>query len=242
MSFLIMMGLKRPDAFYFAIFFISFYIILTGLPASGIRAGIMGGLYLLAQKLGRQSMGIRVIVLACAVMLIFNPLLLFYDVGFQLSFLAVIGLIYLEPIFTKMLNFFIKILPLLDKEKTKGFVKIVSATFAAQVFTMPIIVYSFGNISFVSLITNLLVLPIVYWLMIFGFLSAFIGIFSVTLGWVISLPCYFLLNYFLWIIDFFSQQWAIKTFENVHWIWLIISYFIIGYVTKSLRKKYLQVL
>jgi len=233
MSLLIMVGLKRGNAFYFALAFICFYIILTGLPASGIRAGIMGGLYLLAQKLGRQSMGIRVIVLACAVMLIFNPLLLFYDVGFQLSFLAVIGLIYLEPMFTKIMKIF-------TKDKAENFIKIVSSTFAAQVFTMPIILYSFGNISFVSPITNLLVLPVVYWLMIFGFLSAFVGMFSITLGWIISVPCYFVLSYFLWVVDFFSQPWAIKTIENVNWIWLIIFYIIIGFATRFLNKKFIQ--
>jgi competence protein ComEC len=239
MSLLLALGLKRTDAFYFAIAFICFYIILTGLPASGIRAGVMGGLYLLAQKLGRQSLGVRVVVMACAVMLIFNPLLLFFDVGFQLSFLAVIGLIYLEPIFTKIMKVFAKGLPA-EADKAENFIKIVSATFAAQVFTIPIILYSFGNISFISPITNLLVLPIVYWLMIFGFLSAFAGIFLPIAGWILSVPCYFLLKYFLWVIDFFSQPWAIKTFENVHWTWLVFLYLIIIFATRYLNKKFVE--
>ena len=239
MSLLLALGLKRTDAFYFAITFICFYIILTGLPASGIRAGVMGGLYLLAQKLGRQSLGIRVVVMACAVILIFNPLLLFYDVGFQLSFLAVIGLIYLEPIFTKMIKVLIKDLPA-QAGKAENIIKIVSATFAAQVLTIPIILYSFGNVSFISPITNLLVLPVVYWLMIFGFLSSFAGIFLPIVGWILSIPCYFLLRYFLWVIDFFSQPWAIKTFENVHWIWLVFLYLIIIFATRFLNKKFAE--
>jgi len=233
MYLLIMTGLNRGNAFYFAIAFLCFYIILIGFPASGVRAGIMGGLYLLAQKLGRQSMGIRVIVLACAAMLLFNPLLLFYDVGFQLSFLAVIGLIYLDPIFTKIIKIF-------TKKKAENVVKIVSTTFAAQVFTLPILIYSFGNISFVSPITNLLIAPAVSGLMISGFLTAFVGIFSTTLGWVASVPCYFILQYFLWIIDFFSQPWAQKTFENVHWAWLMILYLAIIFITRFLYKKYVQ--
>jgi len=233
MYLLLMAGLDRGKAFYFAVAFLCFYIILIGFPASGVRAGIMGGLYLLAQKLGRQSMGIRVVVMACAVMLLFNPLLLFYDVGFQLSFLAVIGLIYLDPIFTKIIKIF-------TKKKAENIVKIVSTTFAAQVFTLPILIYSFGNISFVSPITNLLIAPAVYWLMIFGFLTAFVGIFSTTLGWIVSVPCYFVLQYFLCIIDFFSQPWAQKTFENVHWIWLIIFYLAIIFITRYLYQKFIQ--
>jgi len=221
MSLLITMGFYRGQAFYIAIIFILIYIVLTGLPASGIRAGIMGGTYLLAQKLGRQSGGLRLIVMACALMLAINPLLLIYDVGFQLSFLAVMGLIYLEPLI-------------------KIFVKnsILSTTFAAQIFTLPIMVYNFGNISFVSPITNLLVLPIVYWLMIFGFLVSFAGVFFNALSWVLSIPCWILLTYFVRVIDFFSQPWAVKTVENIHWVWLLISYFIIGSLVYYLKRKY----
>ena len=240
MSILLMFPIKKSKAFYFAIILIFLYAFLTGLPASGVRASIMGGLYLLAQKLGRQSIGIRVIVLACCVMLFINPMLLMYDVGFQLSFLAVIGLIYLEPIFTGFLDFWVKRIFYKKKEKANGFIKIISSTFAAQVFTLPIIIYSFGNISLVSPITNLLVLPVVYWLMIFGFLSAFLGILSDILGWIFSVPCYFVFSYFLWIIDFFSQDWAIKNFDNVHWIWLVMCYLVIGYIIRFIRKKYIQ--
>ena len=233
MSLLLMLGLKRGSAFYFAVLIICFYIIFTGLSASGVRAGIMGFLYLLAQKLGRQSLGVRVVAIAAALMLAINPLLLAFDVGFQLSFLAVLGLIFLEPAFAAILNIF-------TKGKLKEFIKIISATFAAQVFTLPILLYNFGNISLVSPITNLLVGPVVYWLMIFGFLSAFAGIFINWLGWILAIPCYFLLQYFLWVINFFSRPWAIKTFENVHWIWLIVLYLMVIVLTRYLNKKFMQ--
>ncbi len=254
MSLLLAFGFWRGQAFYIAIIFICFYIILTGLPASGVRAGIMGGLYLLAQKLGRQSMGSRLITSACAVMLLINPLLLLYDVGFQLSFLAVIGLIYLEPIIRNFLIIFfrkIKKLSLLiidgrlslkreDSGKAVELIKIISTTFAAQIFTLPIMVYNFGNISFVSPITNILIMPVVYWLMVFGFLSSLLGAVSHLLGQIVSLPCWFLLTYFVKVIDIFSKPWAIKTMQNVSWLWLMLSYLLIGFTTKFLNKKYSQ--
>jgi len=193
----------------------------------------MGGLYLLAQKMGRQSIGSRVIAIACAGMLLINPLLLIYDVGFQLSFLAVMGLIYLAPIFKGFINIF-------ARNKAKNIVEIISTTFAAQVFTLPIMIYNFGNLSFVSPITNILVLPIVYWLMIFGFLCSFAGAFFAGLGWIFSLPCYFLLSYFVWVIDFFSKPWAMKTFENVSLLWLAAAYLAIVVATRFLYKKYRQ--
>jgi len=190
MSLLLAIGLWRGQAFYIAIIFICIFIILTGLPSSGIRAGIMGGLYLLAQKLGRQSNGSRVIVIACTAMLLINPLLLIYDVGFQLSFLAVMGLIYLEPFIKFLIKKF-------TKDKIEELVNVISTTFAAQIFTLPIMIYNFGNISFVSPITNLLISPIIYLLMVFGFLASIAGIFSNVLGFILSVPCYFLLSYFL---------------------------------------------
>ncbi len=238
-SLLIFLGFWRGRAFYLAIVFISLYILLTGLPASGIRAGIMGGLYLLAQKLGRQSMGSRVIAIACAVMLFINPLLLFYDVGFQLSFLAVLGLIYLEPIIRGFFKFIAKKIFKKDiKEKPESLLSMASATFAAQIFTLPIMVFNFGNISYVSPITNILILPIVQLLMIFGFLSSFAGVFSNILGQILSIPCYLLLSYFVWVIDFFSKPWAMAVVQNVSWIWLAVSYFIIGFLTRFLHIKY----
>jgi len=239
MSFLLFLGLYRGQAFYAAIIFICFYIILTGMPSSGIRAGIMGGLYLLAQKIGRQSMGSRVVAIACAVMLFKNPLLLFYDVGFQLSFLAVLGLIFLEPLIKRFFKFIVKKFFNADiKDRPENLISMISTTLAAQIFTFPIIAYNFGNISYVAPITNLLISPIVSLLMVFGFLSSIAGAFSNLLGWILSAPCYFLLLYFVWIINFFSRPWAMKIIQNVSWIWLAVSYLVIIFLTRFLSIKY----
>jgi len=146
-------------------------------------------------------------------------LLLLYDVGFQLSFLASMGIIYLNPFFKNLFKF--------DP---------ISTTFAAQIFTLPIMVYNFGNISLVSPITNLLILPIVSGLMIFGFLSSILGVVSQFLGWIISIPCWFLLTYFIKIVDVFSQPWAVKTIGNVHWIWLVVSYLVLSFIVYWLQK------
>src|SRR3990167_4385212 len=230
MSFLLALGLWRGQAFYISVIFIWLYIILTGFPASGIRAGIMGSLFLLAEKIGRQKIATRAIVMAAALMVAFNPLLLPYDVGFQLSFLASMGIIFLNPFFNSLFKIF-------KNNKAENLLNIVSTTFSAQVFTLPIMIYNFGNISLVSPITNLLVLPIVPELMIFGFLSSILGVVSQFLGWIIFVPCWFLLTYFNKVIDIFSQPWAIKTIGSIHWIWLVISYLVLGFIVYLLHKK-----
>ena len=236
MFFLLMLGLWRGQAFYFSVVLIWLYIILTGLSASGVRAGIMGTLFLLAQKSGRQSSGSRIITIAGAVMLFQNPLLLFYDVGFQLSFLAAMGIIYFNPIIKKFLEIFFK-------DKLKNLSEIISSTFSAQIFTLPVMVFNFGNISLIAPVTNLLVLPAVSLLMIFGFVSSFLGVAWQFLGQAFSLPCWFLLFYFIKVLDIFSKPWAMKTIENVHWLWLAVSYlllsFAVGFLRRLERQKFL---
>ena len=229
MSLLLALGFWRGQAFYFSIILVSLFIIMTGLQPSGIRAGIMGGLFLLGQKIGRKSVGSRVIVIAAALMLAINPLLLLDDVGFQLSFLAAMGIIYLVPIFKNWLRFIPK--------KFNNLKEIIAMTFAAQVFTLPILIYNFGRISLIAPLTNILIIPVVYWIMISGFIFALAEIIWQSLGWLLSFPCLFLLTYVTKIVDFFSQSWAAKTVENVHWFWLIISYLILGFLTRRLTKR-----
>ena len=76
-------------SFYLISGFLIFYVILIGAPPSAVRASVMAGILLLAIKVHRQYVAHRALVIAAFLMLLFNPLLLKYDVGFQLSFLAV---------------------------------------------------------------------------------------------------------------------------------------------------------
>ena len=99
-------------------------------------------------------------------------------------------------------------------------------------------VFNFGNFPLVGPVTSILVLPIMPTLMTFGFLSSIVGIFSNVLGWIFSMPAWFLLYYFIKILDIFSQPWMSKTIQNVSWIWLVIYYFILGFLVWFFNKKY----
>lgn len=232
MTLLIGLGLWRQQAFYFTIILITLFILMTGLQPSAIRAGIMGGLFLLAQYLGKMNVSSRAIVFAGAVILVQNPLLLKLDVGFQLSFLAVMGIIYLAPIFQDWLKF-------IPEEKFINLRSILVMTLSAQIFTLPILIYNFGRMSLVAPITNILILPAIYWIMIFGFIFAILGVISPILGLIFSFPGWLLLTYLTKVVDFFSKiPLAYKTFENVHWIWLSISYLILGFITWRLQERF----
>ena len=249
MSLLIGLGFWRKHAFYLTIILIALFVVMTGLQSSAIRAGIMGGLFLLAQYLGRQKSALNAIVLAAAVMLMINPLLLKLDVGFQLSFLAILGIIYLSPIFRDWIHKWF-ILPNPASKFRAGlgkqeeipnifnFKDVLAMTLAAQVFTLPILVYNFGYISLVSPITNLLIVPILPYIMGLGFVFGILGVIFQPMGWILSWPSWLLLTYLTKIVDFFSWiPLAHLSIGNLHWAWLIISYLILGYVAWKLNKK-----
>ena len=229
LNFLLFLGLWRQQAFYFSIVLITLYILMIGAPASAIRAGIMGILFLTAQHFGRISTGSRAIVFAATLMLFLNPLLLKLDIGFQLSFLAILGLIYLQPIF---LDFFKKIPNFFQLRYT------LAATLAAQFFTFPILIYNFGQISLMSPLTNILIVPLLSIITIFGFIFSFLGIIFQPIGQILSWPAWLFLTYILKIIDLSSKiLFTNLTFQNVSWIFLLISYLILGLITWRLQEK-----
>ena len=234
MVFLLALGFWRGQAFYFAVALIWFYILLIGFPISGVRAAIMGCIALLATKFGRQNTSSRVLVLAASLMILQNPLLLFYDISFQLSFLASMGIIHIKPIIDNYLQFNQE---LFKKPIVRFFSDIVSVTFAAQIATLPVIAYNFGALSLISPVTNLLVLPIIPWLTVLGLLVSIVGVFSNILGFIFSLPCMFLLAYMIKVLDIFSQPWAVKTIANIHWFWPVLYYILLSYLIWFLKRK-----
>ena len=84
-------------SFWIATSGIVLFVLMTGASASAVRAAIMGILVLLAQKEGRVYSMTNALVLAASLMVWQNPRILRFDAGFQLSFLATVGLVYLAP-------------------------------------------------------------------------------------------------------------------------------------------------
>lgn len=225
LNFLLALGFWRNQAFYFSVILLVLYILMIGAPASAVRAGIMGGLFMAAQHFGRMSAAQRAVVFASASMLFLNPLFLRLDVGFQLSFLAIIGMIYLQPVFSgflkKIPNF--RFFPLRTT---------LSATLSAQVFTLPILIYNFGYIPLISPITNILIVPFLAPITILIFIFGLSGMIFFPLGLILSWPTWLLLAYLIKVIDIFSMfSFASLKLENTPWMFLIIAYLVLGVIT-----------
>ncbi|MCH8329246.1 MAG: ComEC/Rec2 family competence protein [Nanoarchaeota archaeon] len=134
-------------AFSLGLISIVFFAIMTGAGATIVRASIMAILVLIARRIGRTYEITRALLLAGLVMLIHNPWILVFDISFQLSFLATVGLIYLAPRFEKYVRFLPKFWDI------RG---IFAATIATQLFVLPFILYKMGTLSLVSPFVNLL--------------------------------------------------------------------------------------
>ena len=230
---LIGIGLWRGQAFYFASALMILFIIMVGAPASAVRAGIMAGILLFAEKIGRLNNSARAIVFAAAVMLAINPLLLKFDVGFQLSFLAVLGIIYIKPIFDEWLKKIIK------KGELHSLLQIITMTLAAQIATLPILVYNFGRISFISPLANVLIVPALPYVMGAGFIFSLASVIWSVLGKVLIWPAWFFFAYVTKLVEFISKiPWAAKEISNVHWLWLVGYYILlVGFLWWYKRKE-----
>jgi len=152
--------MRRQFALIFGALAIIFYVFLVGFEPSIVRAAIMALLAFGAGILGRQNWALFSIFLAGYMMLLWQPVFL-TDVGFQLSFLATLGILLLDKSFGK-----------LGKLGILG--ESVSTTLAAQVATMPILLGAFGSLGMLSLPVNAMVLWTVPILMTLGSLSVLV--------------------------------------------------------------------
>lgn len=227
----IFLGLWRRQAFYFAFLGIILFVAMIGFPSSAVRAGVMGLLILWAIKNGRLATADNALVLAGAMMLLINPLLLRRDIGFQLSFLATLGLIKLAPFWENYL---------MGKLKSLGFIEIVLMTISAQIFVLPIIMYNFHTFSAVSILANVLVLPIVPMTMLLVALTAIGGLVFYPLALLFGWMSYFLLKYVIGIIAWLgSFSWSALEINNFNevgiFVWYLILFLSIKFITKKME-------
>ncbi|HNC09520.1 MAG TPA: ComEC/Rec2 family competence protein, partial [Anaerolineales bacterium] len=188
-----------------AVIFVFLYAFLVGGDPAVMRAAIMGSLSLFAKQVGRRNAGMNTLAFVALVMALINPLVL-WDVGFQLSFFATLGLIlYAEPFSTYTAGLIAK----LSKHDTSAFVNILNEnvilTLAAQVMTIPLMAYYFQRISLISFIANPFILPVQPAVMIVGGLAVFISLAFFPLGQLIAWVAWAFAGYTIRVVEFFDR-------------------------------------
>ena len=162
---------------------IAVYTLLVGAGASVVRAALMGGLTLFAVQLGRRQDGLNTLAVVALVMALINPNVL-WDVGFQLSFLATLGLVLYAGLLSKgFVSLASRRLPPESVQKlARPVSEYVLFTLAASLTTLPVILYHFGRLSLVSLLANPAILPAQPPLMVLGGASLLLGLLFEPLG------------------------------------------------------------
>ena len=161
------------------------YVLLVGIYPSLLRAAVMFTCYCLCRLVSRESRSIDVLILTAFILLVFNPQWLF-DVGFQMSFMAMVGIFLLTPPMMKWV-----------KTPVLSYVYgIFVVSFAASLGTFPLIAHYFGRVSCYGLLTNLIASPCIALLLFCAFLMllsaalqpyiAFLSVFTHALSYILK--------------------------------------------------------
>lgn len=241
-NFLIVSGASRRRALRIIFIFLFLYPLITGLSASAVRSSIMGALAFMATYYERSSSLTRALIFSASLMLLFNPKILRDDIGFQLSFLALLGIIYIFPIGEGITS------RILDRKKlkmkTRNIYKVILDTLnlsiISQMVILPIALINFKQLSLIAPLANVLVLwtfpPLLASLIIAILLSLALPGLSVL--WFS--PSYFLLKYIFVLSDILAQvSWAAVNIYSFNW-YLGLAYYVllIGFLflTKFARR------
>ncbi len=186
-----MLFLPRKRAVLFSIFGIWIYVLIAGLEAPLVRAGIMGSIAFTAQTLGRVSSAIRALVVSAVVMLLVWPTWL-TDLGFILSFAATTSMMLFEPKIDRLIH---KMPLVLRKD--------LSTTLAAQIGVAPILYYVFGQFNLLSPLINALVLWTIPLITVFGMMAGILGMIYEPMGRALLYFSYPLSFLFVKVIEIF---------------------------------------
>jgi competence protein ComEC len=221
---ILVFGRQRSIYIWLALGVIWLYTLLAGMNPPVIRAAIMGSLFLIAEYLGRQGSAIIALAFAAAVMVGIQPQLL-WSVSFQLSFLAMAGLIFFYPYFqtwgrkgvARLFKNREKIVPTASII-TDGF----ASTLAAIVAVGPLIAYNFGVVSLVSVPATFFSLPALPAIIVTAALVAFVGLFTPLMAQILGWLAWLFLSYFVFLVQGFDalpfSSFQVSTVSTWH-IW-----------------------
>lgn len=228
-SWLLVLFLRRQTAFWVSVAAVLLFTVLTGASASVVRAALMGILVLLAGNVGRVYDSRNALMTVAGVMVLANPFVLKFDVGFQLSFLATIGIIYVVP----FLEPYARKIPEGGKIRETFLM-----TLSAQIMVIPLLLFYFHSLSVVSLLTNLLILFFVPYAMLLGFITGIAGLFSSSLSMAIGWLAWVVTSYQINVIHWLAGVPFSSLSFNFPWYLMLILYaLLLVFFIRLARKK-----
>ena len=215
-----------------SLIFIWLFAIFIDFGSSVIRSCIMITAYYFYVLLQRKPDLLHAMAISGLAILIFDTNQLF-DVGFQLSFIAVFGIFWLnEPI--------LKYLPKPKNTVQNFFVNVISISIAAQLATLPLVIYYFHQYSLISVIANLVVIPFSEVIIIFALLMTILLGFGFEISWLNTLYDSGV-QLVLKVIHFFASL-DVFFFKNIpmHWSEVIVLFSMIYFLRRFLTRHHLK--
>lgn len=211
------------------VFVAIFFAAITGFASASSRAAAMATIAILGRATGRTYLASRALALVAAGMVLWNPYVLVFDPGFQLSVLATVGLIIFTPVLEPYLQFVTVRL---------GLRETASATIGTQIAVLPLLLYQNGMLSLFALPVNLLTLIVIPSAMLFSALAALLGLFTGIFAPLFGLPAYALLSYVIYIAKGFAalpfSSVSVPAFSPL--ILVLMYMFLFGFVFLRARK------
>ena len=184
------------------------FLVMTGWSPSIMRAAIISGFSLLAWYYGRSFKPVMIILLGATLTSFINPLYIWGDVGWYLSFLAFSGVLIVAPL----------IMYFIGKPSKNILVLILIETLSAQLLTLPYISVIFGRLSIISPIANILVVPLIPLSMLLIFITGIVGMVSPILALWIAVPAKIIMSITVWIIESLSKlSWSQASLQLSFW-------------------------
>jgi competence protein ComEC len=185
--------LPQKTSYVFTFLTLIIFAIMTGARPSVIRATIMAGTIIIGMIIDRDTDIYNSLALAGLIILLQNPLTLF-DIGFQLSFLATFSLFYLTPLIEPKIWFLPRYLA-----------KLISASIAIQIGTSPLIIFYFHKLPLVTILSNIIVIPLLGIILVLGLAMFFIGIIFMLVANLIGMINFYAIAALLTSVSFFAN-------------------------------------
>lgn len=213
------------------------FLLITGFTASIVRASIVSALGLWAWYYGRSIPPLLLILCAAAITALWYPFYIWLDVGWYLSFLAFFGVLIVAPVLIR------RICP---RTAQPPLVLVVAVeSFAAQLMTTPLIMYIFGRISVVSLLANILVVPLTPYAMLATLLAGIVGTISPRIAGFLSWPAELMLGYMLAVAAYLSNLSFAETKLAISLAVMLVVYLliiiVIVLIARHSKSKYVKI-